>query len=171
MEAIYLSFSILDLCTQWLFRGVPVAYNTMYLAPTRLFDVVRRAWSGKRETSKVIDEIIDECLTPLMSPKSNGFFSKICIDITIHHDSHFLKAFIVNAGMIPSRKHFIFTDDNNPVPCIIYCNSLPPTGIHSPKKVAETLQFLLNAVDKRLHGGGGKNFTKTTMPVYHIDGK
>lgn len=150
----------------------PDSFNLICVAPARPFERVHRAKVAKRDSAELSQSAINEC-TPnkTLSEKANGFFHKVCVAVTVHFGVHFSQAFIVNAGEVPSKDYLMHTEEDDPCPCILCGNSNANDARHDPEKVAETLRFLLNALDKKIHGSGGRNFTKKSLPVHQVDGE
>ena len=167
---VFASYAIIDLCSQWIFRGPTANSSQMYACPARMFELLSK--ERRKSKGKDVNAVLEHCLDEtLLSTGPQGFFSKKVIDVPIYDGSHFSWAFIVNANTIITRAVWKpDKDDSAPMPAILYCNSLKNNKIHNPDHAAEVLRFFLNAVDKKLHGSAGTAFTKKTIPVYQAEG-
>ena len=166
----YCSYQVLDLFTQWTFRGMKKA-DVCLPAPARLFDCVLRAKASK---SKDIDTVLNSCLSQYMEKEGpNAFFEKRVFSMTVWGGVHFSKVFVLNASKVlnrafwnPNRK------ETDPAPCIVYSNSTENSRkTHNPTKVAEVVRYLFNAVDQKINKSAGKHFNLHTLPVYELAGK
>lgn len=173
MSKLYAGDAILDLCTKWQFRGF-YHLSKLYAPPARLYGLILRAKALKKgdEKKKEVDLALNSCLSPVLSNNSEtGFFAKPVVEVVIYHGWHFSKAFIANAGKVANREMWHpDKKETDAAPCILYCNSLDNSGGHQPDKVHEVLNFMLNAINKKVNGVVGNFFNCRTMPIIQLKG-
>ena len=166
---LYVSYGVIDLAMKWVFRG-GVCLDVL-VTPAHMFE---RAYSIKlkQNTMLMIEEVLREDVSDSLCKEApHGFFMKKLIDIMVWHAKHFSRVFIVNANKVLTRE-YCHPDKkrSDPAPCIIFCNSMNGSGLHTPDKVAGVMRWLLNAADRMINGSVGARFSVTTLPVIGLDG-